>query len=201
MFLFYYICHCVDDLFLKHLNVLQRYDCTYYYVRYLFYVCRSSVTRMSSDQKQNVITKTSEEERATLDANLSHLSSSREEEEKTPVTSPTTQDAETGTWRLHSHHTSAAAVGHSGFKFDWIVLLYSVSFESSLFLSFFLWRAENYRSFVSCNGMFSKKWFCCPKVSSVSVQPCVFYFYTLGKTRAAEYVALGSRGVNDVQLQ
>ena len=106
-------------------------------MRYLFYVCRSSVTRMSSDQKQNVITKTSEEERATLDANLSHLSSSREEEEKTPVTSPTTQDAETGTWRLHSHHTSAAAVGHSGFKFDWIVLLYSISFESSLFLSFF----------------------------------------------------------------
>lgn len=123
---FFYICHCVDDLFLKHLNVLQRYDCTsyFYYVRYLFYDCRSSVTRMSSDQKQNVITKTSEEERATLDANLSHLSSSRDEEEKTPVTSPTTQDAETGTWSLHSHHTSPAAVGHSGFEFDWIVLLY-----------------------------------------------------------------------------
>lgn len=23
-----YICHCVGDLFLKHLNVLQKYDCT-----------------------------------------------------------------------------------------------------------------------------------------------------------------------------
>lgn len=139
MFCFvFYICHCVDDLFLKHLNVLQRYDCTsyFYYVRYLFYDCRSSVTRMSSDQKQNVITKTSEEERATLDANLSHLSSSREEEEKTPVTSPTTQDAETGTWSLHSHHASAAAVGHSGFEFGWIVLFYWISFESSFFRSF-----------------------------------------------------------------
>ncbi|KAL8621929.1 hypothetical protein ACOMHN_046133 [Nucella lapillus] len=55
---------------------------------------RSSVTRMSSGQKQSVITKTSEEERATMDANLSHLSSPKEEEEK-KANSSTTQDAET----------------------------------------------------------------------------------------------------------
>ncbi|XP_070190176.1 protein phosphatase 1 regulatory subunit 12A-like isoform X9 [Littorina saxatilis] len=56
---------------------------------------RSSVTRMSSDQKQNVITQSSEEERATLDANLSHLSTPKDEEDKPTVTTPSTQDAET----------------------------------------------------------------------------------------------------------
>ncbi|XP_025099393.1 protein phosphatase 1 regulatory subunit 12A-like isoform X2 [Pomacea canaliculata] len=58
---------------------------------------RSSVTRMSSDQKQNVISKTSEEERATLDANLTHLSAHKEEEDKktAPIISISTPNAET----------------------------------------------------------------------------------------------------------
>lgn len=53
---------------------------------------------MSSDQKQNVISKTSEEERATLDANLTHLSAHKEEEDKktAPIISISTPNAETG---------------------------------------------------------------------------------------------------------
>ena len=50
---------------------------------------------MSNEQKQNVIAKTQEEERATLDANLTHISSSpREEDERINQNSSTT-DADT----------------------------------------------------------------------------------------------------------
>ena len=54
------------------------------------------MTRMSSDQKHNVITKTLEEERATLDANLSHLTSSKDEEDSKATHIPSIRDSETG---------------------------------------------------------------------------------------------------------
>ena len=68
-------------------HLLNRPDCVAS-VNPFHAVLRSSVTRMSSDQKQSVIMKTSEEERSTLDANLTHLFPKDEESQQVTLLVP-----------------------------------------------------------------------------------------------------------------
>lgn len=62
-------------------------------------MCRSSVTRMSGDQKQNVIQRTSEEERASL----ASLHPTKNDEKIINSISPEeSEDAETGNYQFYN---------------------------------------------------------------------------------------------------